>query len=245
MNERIRINRFLAKAGFGSRRKCEELIRRGVVAVNGERIEKLSVTVDPEHDSVTVRGKPLAGFERRVTLVLNKPAGVISAVTDAFNRKTVIDIARESGYRERLFPVGRLDLDTTGILLLTNDGELANRLTHPRYKVDKTYLVTVAGCVADKTVERISRGITTGEVTTRPCRVTVVRRYGSRTDLVVTLKEGKKRQVKKMFAHFGHRVVTLHRSAIGPLTFDDCAVGELRRLRPEEHRRLRALIGLS
>lgn len=245
MSSKVRINRFLAQAGFGSRRRCEELIRQGVVSVNGEHVDTLSVTIDPERDSVSVYGEPIEDFEKPIMLVLNKPAGVISAVTDSFNRRTVIDIARDNGYRERLFPVGRLDLDTTGILILTNDGEVANRLMHPRYKVEKTYLVTVEGSVAEKTVTRISGGLGRGNFRTRPCRVQVVKRFENRTELVVTLKEGKKRQVKKMFELFGHRVVRLHRSAIGGMTFEDCALGDIRRLRPEERRQLRTLIGLS
>lgn len=245
MSSKVRINRYLAQAGFGSRRRCEELIRLGVVSVNGERVETLSVMVDPKRDSISVRGKPVEGFEKPIMLVLNKPAGVISAVTDSFKRKTVIDIARDNGYRERLFPVGRLDLDTTGILILTNEGEVANRLTHPRYKVDKTYLVTVEGSVTEKTITRISGGLRKGDFKTNPCHVQIVKRFKNRTELVVTLKEGKKRQVKKMFELFGHRVTRLHRSAIGGMTFEDLAVGDVRRLRPEERRQICTLIGLS
>ncbi|HUV37426.1 MAG TPA: pseudouridine synthase [Patescibacteria group bacterium] len=245
MSSKVRINRYLAQAGFGSRRKCEELIRRGAVSINGNQVETLSATVDPDRDVVSVHGEPVAGFEKPVILVLNKPAGVISAVTDSFNRKTVIEIAREKGYRERIFPVGRLDFDTTGILLLTNDGEMANRLTHPRYKIDKTYLVTVEGDVPERTAVCIAGGIRREDFTTQPCRVEIVKRAKNSTDLVVTLKEGKKRQVKKMFDLFGHRVVRLHRSAIGGMTFGDLAEGDVRPLRPGEERKLRTLLGLS
>jgi 23S rRNA pseudouridine2605 synthase len=245
MNSKVRINRFLAQAGFGSRRRCEELVRRGVVFVNGKRIETLSVTIDPESDSVSVNGKPVARFEAPIILVLNKPTGVISAVIDPFKRKTVIDIVRENGFRERIFPVGRLDLDTTGILILTNDGTVANRLMHPRYKVEKTYRVTVKGLVSPKTVSLLSGGIEEGDFVTQQCRVRIVKRFKDRTDLEVVLKEGKKRQIKKMFEHFGHAVIRLHRSAIGGMTFDDLSVGDVRPLHPDEKRKLRALIGLS
>jgi pseudouridine synthase len=245
MNSRVRINRYLARSGFGSRRRCEDLIRRGVVFVNGRRVETLSFTVDPDRDTVSVDGKRVEGFERSAVLVLNKPAGVISSVTDSFNRKTVVDIAREKGYEERLFPVGRLDLDTTGILLLTNDGEVANRLTHPRYKVAKTYRVTVEGEISDATILRLAGGITHGDFVTRRCTIDVLKRSASRTELEVTLKEGKKRQVKKMFAIVGHDVVRLHRTAVGGMTFDDLAPGDIRPLYPDEERRLRSLIGLS
>lgn len=245
MNSKVRINRFLAQAGYGSRRRCEELVRRGVVFVNGKRVETLSVTIDPDTDSVSVNGKPVARFEAPIVLVLNKPAGVISAVIDPFKRKTVIDIAREKGYRERLFPVGRLDLDTTGILILTNDGTVANRLMHPRYKVEKTYRVTVEGRVSPETVSLLAGGIEEGDFVTQQCRVRIIRKFKDRTDLEVELKEGKKRQIKKMFEHFGHTVIKLHRSAIGDMTFDDLSVGDVRPLHSDEKRKLWALIGLS
>ena len=245
MSSNLRINRYLARAGFGSRRKCEELIRRGAVSVNGERIETFSMTIDPDRDSVSVDGKPVEGFEKPILLVINKPAGVLSAVTDSFNRKTVIDIARDHGYGMRLFPVGRLDFDTTGILLLTNDGEMANRLTHPRFKVEKTYRAVVEGDISEQTIASIAGGLRRGDFATHPCRVRITKRGGNRTELVVTLREGKKRQVRRMFELFGHRVVRLHRSAIGNLPFEDLGEGEIRPLDPEEERTLRALIGLS
>ena len=240
----MRINRFLAAAGLGSRRKCEELIRKGVVFVNARRVETLSLTIDPEKDSVTVLGKPVTVPTATVVLVLNKPVGVLSTVTDSFDRKTVIDTAREKGYEDRLFPVGRLDLDTSGLLILTNDGDLAYRLTHPRFKIEKTYRVTVEGNISDEAVSRIASGIKTDDFVTQPCEVKVTARKGGKSELTVTLREGMKRQVRRMFALFGHKVIALHRTTLGDLEFKDLKLGEIRPLTKREERRLRELTGL-
>jgi len=244
MGEKTRINRYLAAAGFGSRRSCEALVRDGLVAVNGKRLASLAVTIDPDTDVVTVRGRKVGGARREIILVLNKPTGVLSTVRDSFDRKTVIDIAREHGHTDRLFPVGRLDYDTSGILLLTNDGALAHRLMHPRFKIEKTYRVTVEGAVARETVTKLSRGVELDGSTTLPCAVKVVARPGGSTVLEMKLKEGRKRQIRRMLALCGHRVTALRRTALGPLAFSDCAEGTMRPLSERERRRLRAIAGL-
>jgi 23S rRNA pseudouridine2605 synthase len=244
MSRLLRINRFLAAAGFGSRRKCDELIRRGQVRVNGEIVASLSCEVDPEKDAVTVDGTEVKP-EETIILVLNKPTGILSTVSDTHGRRTVIDIVRESGFTERLFPVGRLDLDTSGLLIITNDGELAYKLTHPRYKVEKTYEVTVEGAVEQSAIDAMARGVRAGDFVTQPCKVRILGRHGDRTKLEVKLKEGRKRQVRRMFALHGHEVVTLRRIAIGELTFDDLDNGTLRPLTMEEERKLRELTGLA
>ena len=183
MKRRIRINRFLASAGFGSRRACDELIRHGDVRINGERVASLSALVDPENDRVTVNGVDVEGAERAVLLVLDKPVGVMSTAVDTHGRRTVVDMAREAGYTERLFPVGRLDLDTSGLILITNDGDLAYRLTHPRYKVEKTYEVVVRGSMEDATIDRIAGGVDIDGYVTRPCDIRLVLREGESTRL--------------------------------------------------------------
>jgi 23S rRNA pseudouridine2605 synthase len=245
MSRLVRINRYLASAGLGSRRKCEELIRRGEVQVNGECVASLSLEIDPERDTVTVGRREVMRPEKTVLLVLNKPAGILSTASDTHGRKTVIDLARESGYTERLFPVGRLDLDTSGILLITNDGELAFRLTHPRYKVEKTYEAVVEGAVSKRTIDAIASGMRAGDFVTRPCTLRILGRYADKTKLEIRLKEGRKRQIRRMFQLFGHRVISLHRTAIGDLVFDDLDTGELRPLTSEEERRLRECSGLA
>ncbi len=245
MGEKIRINRYLAAAGFGSRRSCEELVTRGRVSVNGERISELTTLVEPGVDVVTVDGTPAAVEERSVVLVLNKPVGVLSTVRDSFKRRTVIDLAREHGYTERLFPVGRLDLDTSGVLLLTNDGRLAHRLMHPRFKIEKTYRVTVEGDVGGESLAKIADGIALDGAITMPCGVTVLARRAGTTVLEMKLKEGRKRQIRRMLAMCGHRVLALHRKALGSLEFRDCAAGSIRPLTARELARLRGLAGLT
>jgi 23S rRNA pseudouridine2605 synthase len=245
MGEKVRINRYLAASGFGSRRSCEELVRTGRVSVNGKRISDLATLIEPGVDMVTVDGAPAEDDRAPVVLVLNKPVGVLSTVRDSFKRRTVIDLARAQGYRERLFPVGRLDLDTSGILLLTNEGTLAHRLTHPRFKIEKTYRVTVKGEVTDETLARIARGIELDGTTTLPCGARVLRRLQGKTMLEIKLKEGRKRQIRRMLAACGHRVLALHRKALGSLEFRDCAPGSMRPLTGRELARLRSMAGLN
>jgi len=245
MSAKVRINRYLAAAGFGSRRKCEDLIRRGLVSINGEAVDNLATIVDPEADSIAVDGRVVGRAVPAKVFILNKPVGALSTVTDSFGRRTVIDLVREHGIMERLFPVGRLDLDTSGVLILTNDGDLAYRLTHPRFKIEKTYRVTVEGRVTDETVSRIAGGVDLDGYTTKPCAVAVIVRGEDSTTLEVRLMEGRKRQIRRMFARFGHRTVELARTALGDLAFSDVAPGRIRALTNREERRLRELAGLS
>jgi 23S rRNA pseudouridine2605 synthase len=245
MSAKVRINRCLASAGIGSRRKCDEMIRAGLVAVNGETLTRLGVSVDPDLDSITIDGRVVTHGGPARVLVLNKPAGVLSTVTDSFKRKTVIDLAREHGFRERLFPVGRLDLDTSGVLLLTNDGDLAYRLTHPRFKIEKTYRLVVDGKVTDETIAAIESGVELDGYRTKPCGVRIVRRSSKTTTLDVRLMEGRNRQIRRMFALFDHRTIELARTALGDMRFGDCAPGEMRVLSKREERRLRELAGLT
>jgi 23S rRNA pseudouridine2605 synthase len=245
MKRLLRINRYLAAAGFGSRRACDELIRSGDVRINGEKVASLSVLVDPDSDRVTVNGVKVGGIEPPVLLVLNKPVGVMSTAIDTHGRRTVVDIAREAGYTERLFPVGRLDLDTSGIIIVTNDGDLAYRLTHPKYKVEKTYRAVVRGVVKRETVDELAGGLEIDGFTTLPCAVRVLERNRDSTEVEVRLKEGRKRQIRRMFRLFGHEVIELRRIAVGDLAFDDLDTGGIRPLTEEEEKRLRELSGLA
>jgi pseudouridine synthase len=245
MKRLLRINRYLAAAGFGSRRTCDDLIRKGDVRINGERVASLSMLIDPDSDEVTVDGVIVGGVEDHVLLVLNKPAGVMSTAIDTHGRRTVIDIAREAGYAERLFPVGRLDLETSGLLLITNDGDLAYRLTHPKYKVEKTYEVIVRGRIEKGTVERLARGVDIDGYRTQPCSVNLLERRTDSTALEIRIKEGRKRQIRRMLKACGHEVTDLRRTAIGDLTFDDLETGDIRPLTAREEKRLRELSGLA
>ncbi len=245
MSAKIRINRYLATAGFGSRRKCEELITSGLVSLNGKTLQSLASSIDPNVDSITVGGRPISKMDAARLLVLRKPVGVLSTVKDSFGRKTVIDIAKEHGYTERLFPVGRLDLNTSGILILTNDGDLAYRLTHPRFKIEKTYRVTIEGALSEEVIAKITSGIDLNGYATRPCEITIIAHGVATTTIEVLLREGRKRQIRRMFAAFGHKVIDLERTALGDLAFDDLAPGVMRPLTEREERRLRELAGLA
>jgi 23S rRNA pseudouridine2605 synthase len=245
MSRIIRINRYLAACGLGSRRACEDLIRRGLVEVNGERVVDLALKIDPQSDSVKVEGREVEGPGKSKILVLNKPTGIISTAADTHGRKTVIDIAREHGYTDRLFPVGRLDRNTSGLILLTNDGDLAYRLTHPKYKIEKIYDVEVTGRVSDRTVEKLMGGIDTGEYITKPCSVSIKEREKNSSRLEIRLKEGRKRQIRRMLAICGHRVEKLHRIALGDLAFEGLDEGDIRPLTEAEEKRLRELAGMD
>ncbi|MBN2069836.1 MAG: rRNA pseudouridine synthase [Candidatus Krumholzibacteriota bacterium] len=244
MVARIRINRFLAASGLGSRRKVEDLIKRGSVFVNGLEIRDLSARVDPERDIVTLDGEEIINAPGSLVLVMNKPVGVLSTVTDSHNRKTVLQLAREKGYNERLYPVGRLDLNSSGIIFLTDYGDLAFRLTHPRYKIEKTYIVTVKGNVSKKTVREMASGVQIDDFTTKPCEVRILEGDGEKTTVEIVLREGRKRQIRRMFSAFGHKVISLHRSAIGDLVFNDLDPGGIRRLTEGEEKHLKELVGL-
>ncbi|MBU8921392.1 MAG: rRNA pseudouridine synthase [Bacteroidales bacterium] len=244
MSPIIRINRFLASAGLGSRRKCEDLVNGGKVFINDNLVTDLSTKVNTGSDIVTIDGKCIEIYTRKVILVLNKPRGILSAAVDGRNRKTVIDLARDSGIKERLFPVGRLDMDTSGIILLTNDGDLSYRLTHPKFKIDKTYIVTIDGKITASALKAIRSGVRLEDFTTAPCRAIVLKEDERSTTLKIIIHEGKKRQIRRTFQKFGHRIISLHRAALGDLFFEDLAPGEIRVLTNEENRILREKSGL-
>lgn len=238
----VRLQKYLADAGLASRRACEEFIRAGRVTVDGE-VAQLGCSVDPGLQRVLVDGRPVTPEEAEYWL-LNKPPGVLSAAVDTRGRRTVVECVPARG---RVYPVGRLDLDTSGLLLLTNDGDLAARLLHPRYHVDKEYLVTVRGIVEAGSVEALRRGLELEDGLTAPAMVCVIStdsaRAGGSTTLKVTIHEGRKRQIRRMFAAIGHRVLRLHRSGFAGLSDRDLAVGEARRLSAHEVERLQRAAG--
>ena len=230
----MRLNAYLARAGVASRRGAEELIRAGRVKVNGE-VAGLATFVE-RGDRVELDGAPLAP-EPLTYLLLHKPAGVVTTARDPHGRPTVVDLV---GHERRVVPVGRLDADTTGALLLTNDGELAHRLMHPRYEVDKVYDVEVEGTPSDQALRRLADGVELDDGRTAPARV---RRLGpSRLELV--LHEGRKHQVKRMCEAVGHRFRRLHRSRYAGLTLDGIAPGLWRELEASEVEDLRSAAAL-
>ncbi|MBM4112917.1 MAG: rRNA pseudouridine synthase [Phycisphaerae bacterium] len=239
-----RLQRVLADAGVGSRRHCEALIEEGAVSVNGEVVDALPAWVDPAQDRIAVNGRPLPRRERSVHVMLYKPKGIVSTNADPEGRRRAIDLVRHpSG--ARLFPVGRLDIDSSGLLLLTNDGELANRLTHPRYEVHKLYEVTVGGTVPDGDLAHLEQGIylpgprgAPGTKTERSS-LRILKRDRTRTLLLMELAEGRNRQIRRMFQQLGHPVKKLRRVQMGPLRLRGLAVGEWRELTAPELAELR------
>jgi 23S rRNA pseudouridine2605 synthase len=231
----VRLAKYLAHAGVASRRSAETLIVAARVSVDG------TLVTDPAHDvgehaRVTVDGRPLSGAEQRVLYALHKPIGVLSTARDTHGRKTVLDLLPNS--RLRLYPVGRLDADSSGLILLTNDGELANRLTHPRYEVPKTYRARLAGPpVTDKSLRALRAGIKLEDGLTAPARA---RRVGEHT-IELTIHEGRNRQVRRMCEELGYPVLELTRTSFGPLELGALKPGAHRRLTDGEVQRLRAL----
>lgn len=236
----MRLQKYMAMCGVAARRKCEEIIASGRVAVNGEIVSQMGAQVE-EGDRVTVDGQLITPEERKRYILYHKPAGEVTTVSDDKGRETVMD--RFAGMDVRLYPVGRLDYDSEGLLLLTNDGELAQRLTHPSCEVDKTYLARVTGNPSGEALERLRRGVFMegDERRTYPADVRVVRDESLYSDVLVTIHEGRNRQVRRMFDAVGHRVLLLRRVRFGPLELGALRRGEWRELTEDEIARLKAL----
>ncbi len=222
-----RLHKVLANAGFGSRRKCEQFIREGLVQVDGKTIAEMGVKVDPQVHRIKCDGRYLRA-ERRVVYVLNKPARVICTTHDERGRRTVVDLMH--GVRERVYPVGRLDSPSQGLVVMTNDGDLCNRLTHPRYGVARTYHVVVKGDVNGEIVEKMSRGVWLSEGKTGPLRVAIKKRDHGLTILEATIHEGMNREIRRVFARFGLEVERLKRIKIGDLSLAGLPEGHHRPL---------------
>jgi pseudouridine synthase len=238
---RERLNRYLARRGVASRRGADALIDQGRVTINGAHAA-LGTTVDPQRDRVAVDGRPVAGAGRSVTLMLNKPAGVVTTVRDPHHRPTVMDLVGEPP--PGLVPVGRLDADSRGLLLLSSDGSLAHRLTHPRYGVTKRYRLVLARGLTDADLQRVLAGV---ELEDGPARPLGVRRIGTvRDDVIeVTIGEGRKRELRRLCAAIGAPVLDLIRVALGPLRLGRLEEGRARPLTEAECAALYAAVGLT
>ena len=238
----IRLQKVLAAAGVGSRRSCEELIGAGRVEVDGEVVRRFGARVDPATQVIRVDGKRIPASENLVYLALNKPAGVVSTMSDDRGRRSIADLVGDRS--ERLFHVGRLDFETEGLILLTNDGELAHRLAHPRYGVLKTYLAEVRGPVPRDLARRLTTGVELEDGVVIADRFRVVEQAGSRVLVEITLHEGRKHVVRRMLAAAGHPVSRLVRTQVGPVSLGALRPGTSRRLTTAEVGNLYAAVGM-
>lgn len=231
----VRLHKVLAEAGIGSRRKCEEIIQEGRVEVDGEFVTELGVSVDPAKQKITVDGQRIRA-RRKQYFVLNKPVGVVSTNFDQAGRTRVIDLVPQD---ERLFTIGRLDRQSEGLIIITNDGELANQLAHPRFGVAKTYHVEVAGIPTVDEIKLMQSGIHMAEGLFKAESCRLKRKLKKSVILEIVLREGKNREIRRMLAKVGHKVLKLKRVAIGPLKLGEVPAGAFRELTPQEVKRLR------
>lgn len=227
----MRIAKFLAHAGICSRRDAEKRILKGEVKVNGQVVKELALQVDPEVDIIEYRNQIISA-EHHIYILFYKPPGCLSTVNDPFNRKTVMDYF--SDLDQRIYPVGRLDFDTSGLLILSNDGEFTNLMIHPRYKIEKTYQVRIKDRPEAEKIKLLRRGIKLDDGMTAPAKVKILKENQEGTILEVIIHEGRKRQIKRMFSAIGHPVVELIRTGFGFLNLDGLKPGEYRLLSPNE-----------
>lgn len=233
-----RLQKFLAESGIASRRKCEELIQQGLVKVNGKIITELGTKVNPNTDIVEYNGKKVQRIANKVYLLLNKPIGYVTTVKDQFDRDSVLDLVKD--VKERVVPVGRLDMYTSGALLLSNDGDFVNKITHPSNEIEKTYNVTVIGKITDEDIAKLQNGVqieVEGEnYTTKKAKVKILKidEEKNLSRIQITIHEGKNREIRKMCEAIGKKVLALHRSKIANLSAKDLRLGKWRYLTQKE-----------
>ena len=239
INMEERLQKYLAECGIASRRKCEEYILQGKVQVNGKTITELGVKVNPEKDKITFEGKNVKQEDKKVYILLNKPIGYVTTSDEQFGRDKVLDLVK---VRERVVPVGRLDMYTSGALILTNDGDFVYKVTHPKHEITKTYTVTVKGIIQNEEVEQLRKGVKIDDYITRPAKVKILKTDEEKdiSRLEITIHEGKNRQVRKMCESVGRKVIALHRSKIGNIGVKDIELGKWRYLKSFE---VKTLIG--
>ena len=232
--EEIRLQKYLASCGIASRRKCEELILAGKIEVNGIIITELGTKIDPKFDEIRYNGKVVKPEDEYIYILLNKPIGYVTTAKDQFGRDTVLDLIK---INRRIVPVGRLDMYTSGALILTNDGEFVNKLTHPKNEINKTYNATIKGKITKEEVQKLEKGVKIDEdYTTKPARVKILKIDEEKniSRIQITIHEGKNRQVRKMCEAIGKKVLALHRSKIGDIDVKDLKIGEWRYLTNKE-----------
>lgn len=237
MEETVRLQKYLANCGVASRRKCEELILDGKISVNGQVVKELGTKVNPGVDKITYCGKVVENSEKMVYILLNKPIGYVTTAKDQFNRDTVLDLVK---VRERIVPVGRLDMYTSGALILTNDGDFVYKITHPKHEITKTYTVTLHGIITSEAVEQLRSGVQIDDYKTRPAKVKILKTDEEKniSRLEITIHEGKNRQVRRMCEAVGSKVIALHRTKIGDIQVKDIKLGNWRYLTDNEVKKL-------
>jgi 23S rRNA pseudouridine2605 synthase len=227
----VRLQKYIADCGVASRRKAEEMILEGKVTINGVQITELGTKVDVKKDNVKVEDKLIKPVKEKVYIMLNKPTGHVTTVRDQFDRPTVIDLI---DVEERVFPIGRLDYDTSGLLLLTNDGELTNKVTHPKFEVSKTYIAKVEGNITEEKLDKLRVGVKIEDYTTSPAVVEIINSNEKNSTVKISIHEGKNRQVRNMFDAIGHKVIRLKRISIGELELGTLREGKWRFLDEDE-----------
>lgn len=231
--EEIRLQKYLADAGIASRRKAEQLILEGKIKVNGEIITQLGTKITPKKDKVEYKGKEVVQDEELVYILLNKPIGYVTTVKEQFGRPSVLELVKTS---KRLVPAGRLDMYTSGALILTNDGDFVYKVTHPKHEIDKTYNATIKGIITKQEVENLEKGVKIEDYVTKTAKVKILKtdKEKNQSRVQITIHEGKNRQVRKMCEAVGHKVIALHRSKIGKIEVKDLKIGKWRYLSKKE-----------
>ena len=232
--EKIRLQKFLASSGIASRRKCEELILNGEILVNGKVVTILGTKIDPDVDEVIYNRRKVSIDEEKIYILLNKPIGYVTTAKEQFGRDKVLDLIK---INKRIVPVGRLDMYTSGALILTNDGEFVNILTHPKHEIEKTYNVTIKGIISNQDVIHLSKGVKIDDgYLTKPAKVKILKidEKNRISRIQITIHEGKNRQIRKMCDAIGKKVLALHRSKIGNINVKDLQLGEWRYLNENE-----------
>lgn len=230
----MRINKYIASCGVASRRKAEEIILSGRVTVNGNKVEELSFNIDEEKDVVAIDGNKIDLSEKMVYIALNKPEGYITTVKDQFDRPSVLDLV--SNIKERVYPIGRLDYETSGLLLLTNDGDLTYKLTHPKHEVDKTYVARMKGIPTTEEMSNFESGLLIEDYKTAPAKIKMLE-YSVENNFSkceIKIHEGRNRQVRKMCRAINHPVLRLRRASVGKISLNGVKIGEYRHLTNEE-----------
>lgn len=235
MGEIVRLQKYIAMCGVASRRKAEELIDEGRVSVNGSTVTEQGVKIEIGADKVSVDGKPIKSKNKNYYIMLNKPVGYVSTANDQFDRPTVVDLVKKDLADVRIFPVGRLDYETEGLLLLTNDGDFTYKVTHPKFHMEKTYIATVKGGMTISGMNKLRNGVYIDDnFKTSPAKAEILDAYDGHTFVKITIHEGKNRQVRKMFEAIGNTVVGLQRTSIGTVELGNLPLGRWRHLTSHE-----------